>query len=1346
MKKRVLLVTPELQYTGALQSFRRICIVLINNGYLIDVWSYTDGPYRHEFEKIGVDIRITPENIITEEFINREVTKYNLIISNTIVTYKVADYAQNIVPVVWYIREAQNLPDFFWKKEREVALRRAKKIYVVSEYAQEFVIKNYNSNVHVVHNFVDDVYLEEGSFLPLDKKNEKIKFLALGTIEKRKGYDVLIDGFNKLPAKIKEQCELHFAGRLWEGAKDFYPDILNEAENADNIFYHGELREREAIHALINSINVVVVPSRDESCSLVALEGAMMAKPLILSQNIGAKYVVTDDSGWIIPTGDVDAMCAAYINAFNNIDVLHEMGKKSRQNYLQTSTYEIYEKNILKMVNDNIADDQYIYRVQENAYEFLSFDIFDTLIYRNTALPYGVFLQMQDCINKNTNYSSLPYLLRLNFAEIRTSTERFMYRSACTDLEQDITFDEIYDVIAQTYSLDEYQCNLLKTLEIETEKQLLHPIKYNIHLVKKLINSGKKVVLISDMYYSQKILRQILVGFDEIFEDIPIYVSSEYRLKKNNGRLYDKVKQLEKTQTEKWMHYGDDWEIDIIQAKQKGICGNYYNIEKLMDFEQKLIQKYPESLYVQHIVGISKACRIENSLTQFESLGASLGGPYLFPYVYWVIQEAKNKEIKTLYFVARDGYVLKKIADKIIRYEKIELKTKYIYGSREVWRKPVETDNKNEILLAKKYINQEVDKSEKYGFVEFIGTGKTLNSVIELLETKDNMVGSYYLYLSTYENPQVSKNFSMVKLNKRFKNRLELLVRAPHGQTIGYEEKENIIIPIFDEQEGQALVEYGYLEYVAGVELFVDKILEKLAKLKINPLDLTVFNFYNDYMCFDEMDYKVVNFLGGIPFVLDGKVTQVTEYAPRLTLDDVDLIYKLKTKKYWGNCIEWSIARSSDEVKQKIREIQAPVSNMSQKNAFNKEGQLQSEINALKMEIDNIHKSKSYKFGRILTWVPRKIRGGIKCYREHGMSYTLRRFLFHIGVKNDSQLKIISKTGKKIAWLPKKIRGGIQCYKEHGFTYTLKRGFVHLGVSKENVKERTYDYYAQLSPSKYKKELKLWYKKETGKELDLKNPKNFNEKIQWLKIYDSTPQKTRLADKYAVREWIEETIGEKYLIPLLGVWECFDDIDFDKLPNQFVLKTNHGSGWNLVVKDKSKLDKDDAKKKFDLWMSRNFAYSAGLELHYLNIPPKIIAEEYIADLDGDVLDYRFFCFSGVPRYIWVDVGSGTRQHKRNIYDLNWNLQNYKVSYPLIEPNLEKPNTLQEMIRLAEKLSQGFSFVRVDFYSIGNTVYFGEMTFTSQSGIGKWEFEEINNHYGDLIALPKKSRIPKKKRL
>ena len=265
-----------------------------------------------------------------------------------------------------------------------------------------------------------------------------------------------------------------------------------------------------------------------------------------------------------------------------------------------------------------------------------------------------------------------------------------------------------------------------------------------------------------------------------------------------------------------------------------------------------------------------------------------------------------------------------------------------------------------------------------------------------------------------------------------------------------------------------------------------------------------------------------------------------------------------------------------------------------------------------------------------------------------------------------------------------------------------------------------------------------WYKNVTGKQLNLDEPETFNEKIQWLKLYNAIPIKTRLADKYLVRDWIKEKIGEQYLIPLLGVYERFEDINFDELPNKFVIKCNHGCGWNIIVDDKGKLDLDDAKKKIDEWLEKNFAFRS-CELHYCNIPPRIVIEKYLDAISNSLYDYRFFCFNGKVEQIWLDIYSGTPEHKRKIYDRNWQELNVTVHWPKIEEDVPKPSNLDKMIELSEKLSDGFALVRVDLYRMDDgTIYFGEMTFTSMSGTGPFQPPSEDKRLGDLLQLPEQA--------
>ena len=249
-----------------------------------------------------------------------------------------------------------------------------------------------------------------------------------------------------------------------------------------------------------------------------------------------------------------------------------------------------------------------------------------------------------------------------------------------------------------------------------------------------------------------------------------------------------------------------------------------------------------------------------------------------------------------------------------------------------------------------------------------------------------------------------------------------------------------------------------------------------------------------------------------------------------------------------------------------------------------------------------------------------------------------------------------------------------------------------------------------------KSKLKHWYKHKTGNILNLINPRTYNEKIQWMKLYDSTSTKTKLADKYLVREWVKEKIGEEYLIPLLGVWDNFDDIDFDKLPNKFVLKCNHGCAYNIIVKNKDKLNKEKTRKKIEKWLKKDYGMR-GYELHYSNIPRKIIAEEYIENANSDLYDYKVWCFNGKAHYIQFLSERNTKGLKMAFYDRNWNKQNFAYSHPLDEKTVQKPKGLKILLELAEKLSKGFNHVRVDFYITNSgKIYFGEMTFTSCSGI------------------------------
>lgn len=256
-----------------------------------------------------------------------------------------------------------------------------------------------------------------------------------------------------------------------------------------------------------------------------------------------------------------------------------------------------------------------------------------------------------------------------------------------------------------------------------------------------------------------------------------------------------------------------------------------------------------------------------------------------------------------------------------------------------------------------------------------------------------------------------------------------------------------------------------------------------------------------------------------------------------------------------------------------------------------------------------------------------------------------------------------------------------------------------------------------------------------GKLPDLNNPKTFNEKLQWLKLYDRNPKYTMLVDKYAVKEYIAREVGNEYVIPTLGVWKSFEEIDFDKLPNQFVLKCTHDSGSVIVVKDKKNFEKEEARKTIKNALNKNF-FVESREWPYKNVVPQIIAEKYIVDESGiELKDYKVFVFEGKAKIIQVDYDRFI-DHKRNLYTLNWEHIDLAIEYPT-DPRrkIEKPKQLCKMLEIAEQVAVGIPHVRVDFYSVGDKIYFGEMTFYHESGLGVFEPEEWNLKLGEWIVLP-----------
>ncbi|MFW6009572.1 MAG: ATP-grasp fold amidoligase family protein [archaeon] len=266
--------------------------------------------------------------------------------------------------------------------------------------------------------------------------------------------------------------------------------------------------------------------------------------------------------------------------------------------------------------------------------------------------------------------------------------------------------------------------------------------------------------------------------------------------------------------------------------------------------------------------------------------------------------------------------------------------------------------------------------------------------------------------------------------------------------------------------------------------------------------------------------------------------------------------------------------------------------------------------------------------------------------------------------------------------------------------------------------------------------IKKKFKKRLGRELNLDNPIKFNDKIQWLKLNWYDPLGVKCADKFKVRKYVKEKIGEEHINKLYGIYNSVNEINLNNLPKKFVLKGTHGSGFNIICKNKDKINWKIKKKEMKRWMKLNY-YWRTREWVYKDIKPRIICEKYLEEPGlSEVKDYKIFCFNGEPKIIQVDFNRFTH-HKRNLYDLDWNFLNVKIEYPSDKnKKIKKPEKLNKMLKLSKKLSEGFSHVRVDFYYVKNKIIFGEMTFFHGSGMEKIIPEEFEIKMGNWLDLPK----------
>lgn len=610
-------------------------------------------------------------------------------------------------------------------------------------------------------------------------------------------------------------------------------------------------------------------------------------------------------------------------------------------------------------------------------YNLYSFDIFDTLLTRKVARPTGIFVLMQHILNTDAFYNDIPNDVKTNFYQYRTDAEYYLRRiNNLWHDGLDINFDAIYNYMQNTYYLSDNQIQKIKSLEISLELDSVVPIKENIDKIKNLLLQNKKVILISDMYLPPEVIKQILYNADPILSTLKLYLSSELRYMKKNGELFKFVKSQEDVEYKNWVHIGDNSNSDYSQPNKLGINVILYKYVDFEDYEKKLLKGGFHNPAVQLLLGCTKNLRLNKFKNNDKAnLGASLAAPVLYPYISWLLNQSCSRSINRLYFIARDGYILKEITDTIIAQNKLNIKTFYTYGSRKAWRlsgldinneklykqfidmfkyeskkiysilnidkdkliemlpsdlnqyyelknrdKLIEyfTNNKQIIkeALSKneqqrqntlKYLKNNIDYSdEKFAFVDLDGSCLTQNCLSHLFDDFYNKPIKSFYYAVTplcYEAVNLEKYYFSAFKKPMMGHLVELLTRAPHGQTLGYDSNGN---PILEQVDEKALMKWNFEDYKRGILEFTLSLNEYAKQYNYISFETQkIMNFYLNYL-FNSPDKKTASLLGELIHVSYG--SENNEFAPELNI--FEALKYLFTKKCKTENIRFSQARS----------------------------------------------------------------------------------------------------------------------------------------------------------------------------------------------------------------------------------------------------------------------------------------------------------------------------------------------------------------------------------------------------------------------------------------------------
>ncbi len=554
----------------------------------------------------------------------------------------------------------------------------------------------------------------------------------------------------------------------------------------------------------------------------------------------------------------------------------------------------------------------------------VSFDIFDTLITRMTYTPAGVFAiaaykVLATYKNERFYYDGIVE----DFVSLRMSAEKDARRRGTELGKKEITLGDIYNVVQEGSFIDKSIVYQIKEAEVQAEIDCAVAIQQNLEIVKRYCDTGENIVLISDMYLSGASIRKILKKAAPEISDLPLYVSSDVGCVKSDGSLFAHVNTCEKADYFSWIHYGDDRQSDYIIPKALGIdIGAVY----LPTIPKTLFYYYnntnPYDLHSQISMGIMKnivGYNIPSVLSKNDQTGyitaVTVGGLLIYDYVRWILDDCVNNKIKDIYFLSRDGYILKKVADIIIGEEKTSIITHYLYSSRIAWQA-----TNGDVLV--NYAEQEIDLDNSVAFVDIQGTGQTVNCFVRAIRSEyKSFRPTVYYYAYDFVGLNLDYNIKSYSFDKE-DYLLEVLCRAPEDQTVGYKSENGIIKPVFEET-GIIWKDTGIGSYINGVCEYVKLFLIEQKKIGVEIKNRKFADIIKGYLL-NVVDEDVDDFLGNMPFEYSEK-EGIQLYAQPFSIQQATEIYLLGKQELIGGVRrKIAIRRSSDVVKNKISDLSNP--------------------------------------------------------------------------------------------------------------------------------------------------------------------------------------------------------------------------------------------------------------------------------------------------------------------------------------------------------------------------------------------------------------------------------------